>query len=188
MDPNGLVKGKFVGICMLGESFEKHTGHADAVAMRGIYSEHTLSADSHDVFTPSNNQELRCTPKRELDFVVGEGGIDLKIFEMKLDARPTVDASTLVNERNIQTIAELMEKQEAKRAGLHIAEVVALRLYTGKIPIEKRVNLSSSFVLVGLGCLWQLLNHLSFCLSSLQGPCTKNTTRSSVPCLRRMPT
>ena len=136
MDPRVLVrKGKLGGINLFDGRLEDHTGHADVNRLRGIFSEHCLSPDSDDEFTPPNNPELRCTPKRELDFVIGKDVMDLKTFEVKVDARPTYDASSLVNERNVQPIAELMKKKEAKRAGLHIAETVALRLYTGKKPI-----------------------------------------------------
>ena len=151
MDPRVLVrKGKLGGINLFDGRLEDHTGHADVNRLRGIFSEHCLSPDSDDEFTPPNNPELRCTPKRELDFVIGKDGMDLKTFEVKVDARPTYDASSLVNERNVQPIAELMKKKEAKRAGLHIAETVALRLYTGKKPIGWRVSLCAFFSLFAL--------------------------------------
>ena len=160
MDPRVLVrKGKLGGINLCDGRLEDQTGHADVNRLRGIFSEHCLSPDSDDEFTPPNNPELRCTPKRELDFVIGKDGMDLKTFEVKVDARPTYDASSLVNERNVQPIAELMKKKEAKRAGLHIAETVALRLYTGKKPIGWRVSLCAFFFFI-CAALRQLLNHV----------------------------
>ena len=151
MNPNMLVrKGKFGGIKLFNGTLEEVLGHPDAVFMRGIYSEHALSPDSHQEFTPPNNPQLRCTPKGELDFVIGEDGIDLETFEVNLDASPTYDESSLVNGRTVQLIAELMEKEEAKLAGLHIAEIVALRLYTGKIPVGWRINVCACFVVLGL--------------------------------------
>ena len=72
-------------------------------------------------------------------------GIDLKTFKLILDVRPTYDASSLVHGRNAHPIAvRLMEKEEAKRAGLRVEETLALRMYTGKIPVGWR-SLSTLF-------------------------------------------
>jgi hypothetical protein len=48
----------------------------------------------------------------------------------------------MVNGRNAKWLIELIETEQARRAGLSAAEVVAVRLYTG-VPSD----------LAGLGCL-----------------------------------
>jgi len=108
-------------------------GHMDASALRAIYGEHVLSADAQTPFTPPNNPTLQCTPEGELSFVVGTDGIDTETGELKPDARPAHYAGCMVEGRNDKPISELMEAEEARRAGLRVAEVVALRLYSGNI-------------------------------------------------------
>ena len=134
LDPNGLVRvGKFGDIALFDSRLEEHVGFMDAKPLRGLYGEHVISVDSTTVFSPPNNPGLSCTPMGELAFVVGENGIDTETWELKADARPAQHGPHMVQGRNAKSIAELVESQEAKDAGLHDAEIVALRLYTGEI-------------------------------------------------------
>lgn len=48
-------KGKFGGIQLSDRALEESTGHMDVNLIRGIYTEHMLSSDSHVVFSPPNN-------------------------------------------------------------------------------------------------------------------------------------
>ena len=108
-------------------------GWADSIALRGIFAEHVLSSDSQTTFSPPNNPELVCTPERELFFVVGKDGIDTATWEIKPDAHPTYEASAMVSGRNAEHMAKLKEAVEFKQAKLTEAELVALRLYTGRL-------------------------------------------------------
>ena len=108
-------------------------GWADSIALRGIFAEHVLSSDSQTTFSPPNNPELVCTPERELFFVVGKDGIDTATWEIKPDAHPTYEASDMVSGRNAEHMAKLKEAVEFKQAKLTEAELVALRLYTGRL-------------------------------------------------------
>ena len=111
----------------------EQVGWADSIALRGIFAEHVLSSDSQTTFSPPNNPELVCTPERELFFVVGKDGIDTATWEIKPDAHPTYEASAMVSGRNAEHIAKLKEAVEFKQAKLTVAELVALRLYTGRL-------------------------------------------------------
>lgn len=64
---------------------------------------------------------------------MGKGGIDTTSWTLKPDATPTYAAAAMVHGRNIKAVAELIERAEAKEAGLSVAEMVGLRLYTGML-------------------------------------------------------
>ena len=55
----------------------------DAIPLRGMYTEHVLSHDSHETFSPDKDKTLVCTPEHEFFFVVGVDGIDLETWEHK---------------------------------------------------------------------------------------------------------
>ena len=135
MDPS-VIKGKFGGIEMFDRRLEEMIGHMDVIPIRGIYSEHCLSPDSLVEFSPLNFPRLLCTPCGELDHVVGKEGIDKVKWILTHNAKPMYDERSLVHGRNAQCIAELMEKDEAKGAGLRVEEILALRLCTGKSLFE----------------------------------------------------
>jgi hypothetical protein len=64
--------------------------------------------------------------------VVGKDCFDKKTFEIDLTvALPSYSDGDLVEGRNAKALGELMRAPEVERAGLLLAEVVALRLYTG---------------------------------------------------------
>ena len=134
LDPSGLVrKGKFGGIGLFDSTLEEQVGCPDAQALRGVYAEHVLSPDSQQTFSPPNNKDLVCTPEGELFFVVGKGGIDTTSWTLKPDADPTYETAAMVHGRNAKAVAALMERGEAKEAGLCDVEMVGLRLYTGML-------------------------------------------------------
>ena len=132
MDASGLIrKGAFGGIALFDGTLEDQVGHMDASALRAIYAEHVLSANAKTPFSPTNNPGLQCTPEGELLYVVGTDGIDTEKGELKLDASPAHYAGCMVEGRNDKSVSKLMEAEEARRAGLRVEEVVALRLYSG---------------------------------------------------------
>ena len=133
MDVSGLIrKGVFGGIALFDGTLEDQVGHMDASALRAFYAEHVLSADAQTPFTPPNNP-MQCTPESELWFVVGTDGIDTEKGELKPDASPAHYAGCMVEGRNDKSLSKLMEAEEARRAGLRVEEVVALRLYSGNV-------------------------------------------------------
>ena len=99
--------------------------------LRDMLGEHCISSDSQTEFSPPNNPDLMCTPEREFWFVVGAGGVDTTTWKLKKGARPTCGVGSMVAGRNAKTVAELLERPEAKRAGLRESELIALRLYSG---------------------------------------------------------
>ena len=134
MDASGLIrKGVFGGIALFDGTLEDQVGHMDAAALRAIYAEHVLNENARSPFSPPNNPALTCTPEGELFFVVGKDGSDTKKWELKPDARPTHYPGCMVEGRNATPLAELMQAEEATRAGLRDVEVIALRLYSGNM-------------------------------------------------------
>ena len=132
LDPSAVVrKGKFGGMLLFDSLLTSQVGFMDAIPLRGMYSEHVLSHDSHDPFSPDKDKTLVCTPEREFFFVVGVDGIDLETWQHKPGAQPTHYPACLVGGRNDKAIAEMMQAREFTRAGLRVEEVVALRMYTG---------------------------------------------------------
>jgi len=132
MDPNGLVrKGRFGDMDLFDRMLEEQVGFADVNPLRGLYAEHCISTDSHAAFSPPNAPGLMCTPENEFFFVVGKDNVDKAKWELKSGAQPTCGGGSMVAGRNNKTVAELMERPEAKRARLRDAEIIALRLYSG---------------------------------------------------------
>ena len=134
LDPSGMVcKGKFGGISLFDGVLEDQVGFMDVILLRGIYTEHVLSHDSHDTFSSPNKENLVCTPASEFFFIVGKDGIDMEKWKLRAHAQPTLYADCLVEGRNAKTISELMKSEQCRRAGLRAEEMVALRLYTGML-------------------------------------------------------
>ena len=80
-------------------------------------------------------------------FVVGLEGLDCNTWTFDPQrAEPEVLLGMLVHGRNAKRLSELLNTSEAQLAGLAPAEVVALRLYTG------RAHLWSTLVLHMCGC------------------------------------
>jgi hypothetical protein len=101
----------------------------DVKASTAMMAEHTMSEDSDVEFYASNTQ-LSTTPGQEWQFVVGIGGyVDDagNLFE-----GGTRDAkASQVEGRNAHPLKTLMSSEQAQDAKLTLAELVALRLYTG---------------------------------------------------------
>ena len=75
--------------------------------------------------------------------MVGAQGLDLSTWEfVPALAEPEVHEGMMVHGRNAKWLIKLIETEQARRAGLSAAEVVAVRLYTG-VPSD----------LAGSGCL-----------------------------------
>lgn len=132
MDPSTLVrKGEFGSIELFDCQIEEQLGCMDVKSLRGIYAEHCLSPDSHKVFSPPNNPSLSCTPEEEFFFVVGKDGINQEKWELNPGARPASYPGCMVAGRNATTIAELLGRPEAAKAGLRTDELMAIRMYSG---------------------------------------------------------
>ena len=101
----------------------------DVKAATAMMAEHTMSEDSDVEFYASNTQ-LLTTSRQEWQFVVGIGGnVDDTgtLFE-----GGTRDAkASQVKGRNAHPLKHLMSGKQAQDAKLTLAELVALRLYTG---------------------------------------------------------
>ena len=138
LDPSSLVLGKYGDIALFDRRLAQDVGVMDSKPLRGIMSDHCMWDDSLEPFNPANNTNLTCTPKGQWIYVVGQDGFNNKTFEIDLTARPTYDEGDLVEGRNAKSLGELMRAPEVERAGLSIAEVVALRLFTG--PMHYRYN------------------------------------------------
>ena len=126
MDPDCVVPGKFGDTTLFDRPLQYDLGFMDAVPLRGIFLEHVIAADALVPFSPTNHPELKCTPKGELYYVMGEEGFDPKTSLLNLDAMPTYGESDMVEGRNTKSLAELMRVSEVDRAGLLPEEVVAL--------------------------------------------------------------
>ena len=101
----------------------------DVRACKAMMAEHTMSEDSEVEFFAPNTQ-LWTTPRQEWRFVVGIGGyVD--------DGGTLFEGSTRdekfsqVEGRNAHPLEHLMSSKQAQDAKLTLAELVALRLYTG---------------------------------------------------------
>ena len=144
-DPNFKgIRGKFGSDSLFAAGIDAVVGPMDAQYIRGMYNEHCLSASAKADFTAWNaGNVINTTPEREWLFVVGAKGLDLRTWEfVPALAEPEVHEGMMVNGRNAKWLIELIETEQARRAGLSAAEIVAVRLYTG-VPSD----------LAGLGCL-----------------------------------
>ena len=105
-----------------------------------MYWEHNRAHDAESEFTAYNaGHVLKTTAKREWAFVVGSRGVDMVTWVFVLDhAEPEYTAADMVEGRNATPLRLLMQLHMVKKAGLCVAEVVAIRLYTG--PCYSRYN------------------------------------------------
>jgi hypothetical protein len=103
-------------------------GKMDVNVSKAMFAEHTMSEDSTEEFFAPNTQ-LSTTPLEEWRFVVGiDGGVNAA-GEIVEGGRPGNEA--LVEGRNAHSLKHLVGLKEAVEAKLTLAELVALRLYTG---------------------------------------------------------
>ena len=108
--------------------------------VKRMYLEHNRAHDAESEFTAYNaGHVLKTTAKREWAFVVGSYGVDMVTWVFDLDrAEPEYTAADMVEGRNATPLRLLMQLHMVKKAGLCVAEVVAIRLYTG--PCYSRYN------------------------------------------------
>ena len=101
----------------------------DVRASTAMMAEHTMSEDSDVEFHASNTQ-LWTTPRQEWQFVVGIGGrVDDGGTLFEGSSRD--EKASQVKGRNAHPLEHLMSSKQAQDAKLTLAELVALRLYTG---------------------------------------------------------
>ena len=104
-------------------------GKMDVKACKAMMAEHTMSEDSEAEFFAPNTQ-LWTTPGQEWQFVVGIGGyVDDGGTLFEGSARD--EKASQVKGRNAHPLEHLMSSKQAQDAKLTLAELVALRLYTG---------------------------------------------------------
>ena len=65
-------------------------------------------------------------------------------------------AGCMVEGRNATPISELLEAEEAKRAGLRDVEVIALRLYSGNIPSMRLCFIPVTFLVCDLKTMYSV--------------------------------
>ena len=136
------------------QSFRANLGSDDAFAggiqgklgrmgleyVKDMYLEHNHTLDAETEFKTYNaGHVLITTAKREWEFVVGSQGVDLVTWTFDLErAEPKYTPESMVEGRNATPLRELMQLPLVKKAGLRVAEVVAIRLYAG--PLYNRYN------------------------------------------------
>ena len=105
-----------------------------------MFLEHNRAHDAEVEFSAYNaGHVIKTTAKREWAFVVGSQGVDIVIWVFDLDrAEPEYTPADMVAGRNATPLRVLMQLPLVKKAGLCVAEVVAIRLYTG--PCYSRYN------------------------------------------------
>ena len=101
----------------------------DVNAFKAMMAEHTMSEDSEAEFFASNTQ-LSTTPSQEWQFVVGISGY-VDDAGTLVEGRTRDETASRVEGRNAHPLEHLMDQEEAVKAKLTLAELVALRLYTG---------------------------------------------------------
>ncbi|KAJ1463726.1 expressed protein, partial [Baffinella frigidus] len=107
----------------------------DVNVSKAMFAEHTMSEDSTEEFVAPNTQ-VSTTPLAEWRFVLGIDGDVNAAGEIVEGGRPGNEA--LVEGRNAHSLKHLVGLKEAVEAKLTLAELVALRLYTG--PMYVRYN------------------------------------------------
>ena len=102
-------------------------------ASKAMMAEHTMSEDSEVQFWASN-KELWTTSRQEWFFVVGIGGKIDDGGEL-VEGRTRDKKASQVEGRNAHPLQHLMSSKQAQDAKLTLAELAALRLYTGPMVI-----------------------------------------------------
>jgi len=112
----------------LTERIRWQVGKMDVNVSKAMAAEHTMSEDSEEAFYAPNT-ELWTTPLQEWLFVAGMGGEVSANGEIVEGVRP--ENEVLAEGRNAKSITYLKGLVEARTSELTMAELVALRLYTG---------------------------------------------------------
>ena len=132
-------RGVFGSDELFAAGIEQVVGRMDVQNVAAMYNEHNQVHDAQDEFTAWNaGHKIQTTPTHEWNFVVGSKGVDRSgttwVFDLAR-ATPEFTQKDMVRGRNVTALAKLMTKAMVKKAKLTVAEVVAVRLYSGPMYI-----------------------------------------------------
>ena len=162
-DPNFKgVRGKFAADELFAAGIDGIVGPLDVQYIRAMYNEHTLNAEASKQFTAWNaGHEIKTTPEREWLFVVGRDGLDKSSWTFDVErAEPVVEEGMMVEGRNAEKLAALLRSPEVERSKVTVAEVVALRLYTGPMYVKYNAVLRGMAVATAGGTIYSSTVHL----------------------------
>ena len=162
-DPNFKgVRGKFAADELFAAGIDGIVGPLDVQYIRAMYNEHTLNAEASKQFTAWNaGHEIKTTPEREWLFVVGRDGLDKSSWTFDVErAEPVVEEGMMVEGRNAEKLASLLRSPEVERSKVTVAEVVALRLYTGPMYVKYNAVLRGMAVATAGGTIYSSTVHL----------------------------
>jgi hypothetical protein len=162
-DPNFKgVRGKFAADELFAAGIDGIVGPLDVQYIRAMYNEHCLNAEASKQFTAWNaGHEIKTTPEREWLFVVGRDGLDKSSWTFDVErAEPVVEEGMMVEGRNAEKLAALLRSPEVERSHVTVAEVVALRLYTGPMYVKYNAVLRGMAVATAGGTIYSSTVHL----------------------------
>ena len=162
-DPNFKgVRGKFAADELFAAGIDGIVGPLDVQYIRAMYNEHCLNAEASKQFTAWNaGHEIKTTPEREWLFVVGRDGLDKSSWTFDVErAEPVVEEGMMVEGRNAEKLAALLRSPEVERSEVTVAEVVALRLYTGPMYVKYNAVLRGMAVATAGGTIYSSTVHL----------------------------
>jgi hypothetical protein len=162
-DPNFKgVRGKFAADELFAAGIDGIVGPLDVQYIRAMYNEHCLNAEASKQFTAWNaGHEIKTTPEREWLFVVGRDGLDKSSWTFDVErAEPVVEEGMMVEGRNAEKLAALLQSPEVKRSDVTVAEIVALRLYTGPMYVKYNAVLRGMAVATAGGTIYSSTVHL----------------------------
>ena len=162
-DPNFQgVRGKFAADELFAAGIDGIVGPLDVQYIRAMYNEHCLGAEASKQFTAWNaGHEIKTTPEREWLFVVGRDGLDKSSWTFDVErAEPVVEEGMMVEGRNAEKLAALLRSPEVERSEVTVAEVVALRLYTGPMYVKYNAVLRGMAVATAGGTIYSSTVHL----------------------------
>ena len=162
-DPNFKgVRGKFAADELFAAGIDGIVGPLDVQYIRAMFNEHCLNAEASKQFTAWNaGHEIKTTPEREWLFVVGRDGLDKSSWTFDVErAEPVVEEGMMVEGRNAEKLAALLRSPEVERSHVTVAEVVALRLYTGPMYVKYNAVLRGMAVATAGGTIYSSTVHL----------------------------
>jgi hypothetical protein len=162
-DPNFKgVRGKFAADELFAAGIDGIVGPLDVQYIRAMYNEHCLNAEASKQFTAWNaGHEIKTTPEREWLFVVGRDGLDKSSWTFDVErAEPVVEEGMMVEGRNAEKLAALLRSPEVERSHVTVAEIVALRLYTGPMYVKYNAVLRGMAVAEAGGTIYSSTVHL----------------------------
>jgi len=162
-DPNFKgVRGKFAADELFAAGIDGIVGPLDVQYIRAMYNEHCLGAEASKQFTAWNaGHEIKTTPEREWLFVVGRDGLDKSSWTFDVErAEPVVEEGMMVEGRNAEKLAALLRSPVVERSKVTVAEVVALRLYTGPMYVKYNAVLRGMAVATAGGTIYSSTVHL----------------------------